>query len=149
MMQKTLQITKLKFACKTCDENKITKQPHKQNDKPELARQPQQRVHSDLCRPITPTARGGQNYIISFLDEFFSMLFTYNIRHKSDATTALKQFIADVASIGNVKEIHTDNGMEYLGQSFEAVLCERGINHTTTALTHLTRMVNQKGLGAS
>jgi len=38
-----------------------------------------------------------------------------------------------VEPIGNVKEIHTDNSMEHLGQSFEAVLCDRGIKHTTTA----------------
>jgi len=71
---------------------------------------------------------------MNFIDEFTSMLVTYNIRHKSDATTALRQFIADMAPIENVKEIHTDNGMEYLGQPFEALLGEKRIKHHYSSL---------------
>jgi len=55
----TITGAKLKIACKTCDESKITKQSHKQDHKPEPATQTLQHVHSDLCGPITPTARGG------------------------------------------------------------------------------------------
>jgi len=56
----TITGAKLIITCKTCDESKITKQPPKQDDEPELATQPLQRVHSDPCGPITPTARGRQ-----------------------------------------------------------------------------------------
>lgn len=119
--------------CHTCDESKITKQSHKEDEKATLAKKPLQRVHSDICGPITPTSKQGHNYIINFIDEYSSMLFIYTIRNKSDAIIAIKQFIADTAPIGNIKELHTDNGQEYMGHDFQTVLRNKGIKHTTTA----------------
>ena len=119
--------------CKTCKENKITKQPKSSDEYTTHAKQPLERVHKDICGPITPTSREGYKYIINFIDEHSSMLFVYFLRTKDEAYNALKQFIADVAPIGRPKEIHSDNGGEYVSQAFETVLRDNGIKHTLTA----------------
>lgn len=119
--------------CVICKENKMTKQPKSQDDEPILATKPLERVHSDIQGPIGPPSREGYRYVINFVDEYSSMLFTYSIRSKDEATSAFKRFLSVVAPIGQVKELHTDNGGEYLGQNFQSLLLDRGIKHTTTA----------------
>ena len=46
------------------------------------------------------------------------MVFVYFLCSKDEASTALKNFIADVAPIGKVLKIHSDNGAEYMGHAF-------------------------------
>ena len=119
--------------CVTCLESKSTKQTHSQDEQQPKATKPLQRVHSDVCGPISPQSRGGHHYMINFIDEYSSMMFTYPLRHKSDSHTALKQLLADVAPIGRIKEIHTDNGGEYTSSKFLEVLRDNSIRHSTTA----------------
>lgn len=119
--------------CVVCKENKMTKQPSSQDDKPTLATEALQRVHSDIQGPIGPPSREGHRYIINFVDEYSSMLFVYFLRSKDEATTAFKQFLSVTAPIGKVKELHTDNGGEYIGKDFQSILIDQGIKHTTTA----------------
>jgi transposase InsO family protein len=118
--------------CTTCTTSKMTKLPKSYDDPPTYATQPLQRVHSDLCGPIEPVSREGHKYIINFVDEYSSMLFVYFLRAKSEADKALQQFIADVAPIGSVKELHSDNGGEYMSQSFQKTLLDNQIKHSTT-----------------
>ena len=69
-------------SCKTCSQNKITVQPKSQDDTPTHATKPLQRVHTDIAGPINPTSKDGQKYIISFIDEYSSMLFLHFLRSK-------------------------------------------------------------------
>lgn len=61
------------------------------------------------------------------------MTFVYFLRSKDESHAALKQFIADVAPIRHVKEVHSNNGGEYLSKQFCYVLIENRIKQTTTA----------------
>ncbi|XP_067949474.1 uncharacterized protein [Watersipora subatra] len=83
--------------------------------------------------PINPTSKDGQKYIISFIDEYSSMLFLYFLRSKEESHRALKRFLSDVTPIGNVQEIHSDNGGEYTGTEFQNVLLDNKIKFTSTA----------------
>ena len=75
-------------------------------------------IHSDICRPIDPTSREGYKYVITFVEKFSIMIFVYPLRLKDKIHVELTKFLAEVAPIGSVKEIHTDNGGEYLSQVF-------------------------------
>ena len=119
--------------CNTCTQSKMTVQPKSQDETPIHATRPLERVHTDVAGPITPTSREGHNFIINFVDEYTSMIFVYFLRAKSESHTALKKFLSDVAPIGQVLEIHADNGGEYIGQKFQDVLMEKNIKFTTTA----------------
>ena len=119
--------------CTTCNENKATRLPKATDDAPVHATKPLQRVHTDITGPIMPISREGFKYIINFVDEYSSILFVYFLRSKDEATTALKQFLADVAPVGQPQEIHSDNGGEYVSKSFQTVLVENQIKYTSTA----------------
>ena len=122
-----------KEQCLTCQRNKMTRQPKTNDEKPIHATRPLERIHSDICGPINPKSREGYNYIINFVDEYSSMIFVYFLRSKDEASTALKNLIADVSPIGKIKEIHSDNGAEYMSKSFQKILVENGIKQTSTA----------------
>lgn len=61
------------------------------------------------------------------------MVFVYFLRSKDETIQALKKFLADIAPIGLPKEIHSDNGQEYVNQAFQEVLQSNRIKHTSTA----------------
>ena len=130
----TITQSKQSSTCTTCTANKMTKCPKIQDIPHKCAKEPLDRVHTDLCGPINPKSREGYKYIINFIDKASSMLFVYFLRTKDEAFVALKQLKADVAPIGRVKEIHSDNGGEYISKAFETVLRDNGIMHKMTAL---------------
>ena len=125
--------TSKKEPCLTCQRNKMSKLPKSNDEKPIHATHPLERIHSDICGPISPKSREGYNYIINFVDEYSSMVFVYFLRTKDEASTALKSLIADVAPIGKISEIHSDNGAEYMSKSFQKILIDNGIKQTSTA----------------
>ena len=94
----------------------MTRLPKTTDENPVHATQPLERIHSDICGPINPRSREGYNYIITFVDEYSSMIFVYFLRSKDEASTALKNLIADVSPIGKIKELHSDNGTEYMSK---------------------------------
>ena len=53
-------------------------------------------------------------------------------RSKDESSVALQWFIADIAPICKVKELHSDNEGEYLGHSNQKLLLDNNIKHTTT-----------------
>jgi transposase InsO family protein len=128
----TITQAKMNDPCMTCETNKFTRQP-KTHDTPTItATKPLERVHTDLCGPITPTSRDGHKYVINFIDEYSSMIFVYCLRSKDEAHIGLQKFLADVSPIGQPLELHSDNGGEYLSSHFQNILLDRGIKHTTT-----------------
>ena len=120
-------------SCQICLKNKITKSPKSQEEISIHDTKALCCIHSDICGPIDPPSREGYKYVINFIDEYSSMSFVYLLRQKDEAQIALKKYLAEVAPIGSVKEIHTDNGGEYLSQAFQQVLLDNQIKHTTTA----------------
>ena len=57
------------------------------------------------------------------------MVFHYFMKHKSDTTRATARFIADMAHIGSIKRLRTDNGGEYVGADFKDLLIQHSIKH--------------------
>ena len=55
----------------------MTKCPKIQDIPHKCAKEPLDRVHTDLCWPISPISREGYKYIINIIDEAFSMQFVY------------------------------------------------------------------------
>ena len=117
-----------KFFCEECCQSK---QHHAViNRKPDgRAKAPLQKVHSDLSGPITTTAKSGFKYAICFVDDYSGYVYHYFLKNKSDATIATAQFIADVAPLGSVKVLRTDDGGEYKSNEFVDLLVRNGIKH--------------------
>ena len=117
-----------------CSSCVLGKQTVNRSRKADLrAEQPMEFVHSDLSGPITPVAKDGYRYAMSFTDDYSSAIYIYFLRVKDDAVDALKQFLADCAPFGKVKRLRADNGGEYLSQEFKNVLIEREIKWESSA----------------
>lgn len=68
--------------CETCSQAKITKRPHKS-----VVRNTEllELIHSDLCEFEGILTRGGNRYIITFIDDFSKYTTIYLLKNKSDA----------------------------------------------------------------
>ena len=131
-MVSRLVIQTTSFSVTLCCRGKL---PHcAVNRKPDArALKPLDLVHSDLAGPISPVAKDGFEYAICFLDDYSGMVFHYFMKHKSDTTLATAKFIADVAHIGKIKRLRTDNGGEYMEGSFKDLLVQHSIKHERSA----------------
>lgn len=90
-------------------------------------------VHTDLAGPMNPIGQGGFQFVMMFTDDCSSAHFVYFLKHKSDAVTALKQFIADTNAVGKIKALRSDNGGEFISKEFQMVLRDNQIRHETSA----------------
>ena len=122
---------KTHFHCSSCVLGKQTVNRSSKQDP--RADTPIEFVHSDVTGPITPVAKDGYRYAITFTDDYTSTIFVYFLKLKSDSTYALKQFIADSAPYGTMKRLRTDNGGEYVSEEFKLILVEHGIKFELTA----------------
>ena len=53
-------------------------------------------VHSDLCGPLSTSARGGYEYFITFIDDYSRYGYIYLMHHKSETFEKFKEFKAEV-----------------------------------------------------
>ena len=67
------------------------------------------------------------------VDDHTGSTFMYFLKHKSDASKALKKFLADSAQYGTVKKLRADNAGEYVSDEFEGILIENKISHQSSA----------------
>jgi hypothetical protein len=80
--------------CESCLLGKITKAPFTgQSDRvSDLLGL----VHTDVCGPMSPIARGGFLYFITFTNDFSRYGYIYRMRHKSESFEKIKEFQNEV-----------------------------------------------------
>ena len=73
-------------------------------------------VHTDLCGPMSTSARRGYEYFITFIDDYSRHGYIYQMRHKSEAFDKFKEFKADVENHRgrSIKSLRSDRGGKYL-----------------------------------
>ena len=86
-------------------------------------------VHTDLCGPMSTSARGGYEYFITFTDDYSRYGYIYLMRHKSEAFEKFKEFKAEVENHRgrSIKSLRSDRGGEYLLGEFRQFLKNHGI----------------------
>ena len=117
--------------CETCIKGKFAQYRNKNPDR--KAQEVLELVHCDIAGPVDPVAKCNYKYAINFVDDKSGYIFVYLLKAKSEAPTALKQFLADSAPYGNVKCVRSDNALEFTGNEFESILRERGVKHEFSA----------------
>ena len=129
---------KSEFHCEPCVLGKQTQFVSKKTASRATA--PLEYVSSDVCGPIDPVSSDGFRYVVSFVDNYSGFIFIYMCKLKSDVTSCLKKFLADISPVGkikcmldisgvDIKKIRTDGGGEYMGGQFKQVLLENSIKH--------------------
>ena len=98
------------------------------------ANQVGQLIHSDVCGPMQTSTPGGARYFISFKDDFSGWRVVYFLKNKSEVEDYFKKYVNQLrGETGNhVNTLRSDNGGEFMGQSFQIWLQHKGIRHETS-----------------
>ena len=86
-------------------------------------------IHTDVCRPLSTTARGDFSYFVTFTDDFSRYGYVYLMKYKSKTFEKFKEFNNEVQNqLGKcIKAIRSNRGGEHLSQEFDQHLNECGI----------------------
>ena len=122
---------KTNFDCDVCTLGKLAQFRNRTPDA--RASAPLELVHTDLAGPISPVARDGFRYAISFIDDYSGVIFLYFLKQKSDTVAATERFLADAAPYGEVKRLRSDNGTEYTSKEFQSLCVRNRIKHEQSA----------------
>ncbi|CAI7804243.1 unnamed protein product [Closterium sp. NIES-53] len=120
-------------SCPTCLETKFTKFSFSSGTGP--AKAPLALVHMDVVGPTRAPSLSGSRYYLTIVDDHTRAVWVYPLKTKGEVAAAvLKEWMprAQRESGHKVKVIRTDNGGEFIGADFEAVLKEKGIQHQLT-----------------
>ena len=104
--------------CEDCLLGKMTKTPF--TGFPERASDLLELIHTDVCGPMSSTARGGFQYFITFTDDLSRYGYVYLMRHKSESFEKFKEFQNEVENQRGkkIKALRSDRGGEYLSHEF-------------------------------
>jgi hypothetical protein len=80
--------------CEACLMGKMTKAPF--IGFPERAADLLELIHTDVCGPMSMTARGGFQYFITFTDDFSRYGYVYLMKHKYETFEKFKEFQNEV-----------------------------------------------------
>ena len=75
-------------------------------------------VHTDICGPFPTTSWNGQQYFITFIDDYSRYSYLYLLHEKSQSLDVFKSLKAKVElQLGKkIKAIKSDRGGEYYGR---------------------------------
>ena len=93
-----------------------------------------ERVHSDVCGPMSNKFIGGATYMITFTDDYTRCSSVYFMKHKSEALDKFRDYLASVEGERGerVGILHADNGGEYVSRGFKTFLRDNRIKLETT-----------------
>ena len=75
-------------------------------------------IHTDICGPFPTPSWNGQQYFISFIDDYFRYAYLYLIHDKSQSLDMFKYFKVEVENQLNkrIKNVRFDRDGEYYGK---------------------------------
>lgn len=88
-------IENLKCVCEICTIRKQARLTF-QKGFSRRAKAPLELVHTDICAPLEPISLGGNQYFITFIDDYSRKLWVYMLKEKSAMFYTFKQFKARV-----------------------------------------------------
>ncbi|GJV47621.1 retrovirus-related pol polyprotein from transposon TNT 1-94 [Tanacetum coccineum] len=143
-------LPKLKFEkdhlCSACAMIKSKKQSHK--PKSEDANQEKlYLLHMDLCRPMRVASINREKYILIIVDDYSRFIWVKFLASKDEAPNFMFKFLKMIQVRLNtpVRNIHTDNGTEFVNQTLRSYYENVGISHETLVMRSLQQMVSLKG----
>lgn len=128
--------------CEICIEGKQTAGSH--NHARERAKRPLERVHSDLCGPISPMTQDGKKYILTFIDDFTHFTVAFGLKSKDEVLHYIKLYEAMASSRFSERIccFRCDNGREFVNREVNAFFEEKGIKYELT----IPRVPEQNGV---
>lgn len=123
-----------KLLCEPCITAKQTREPFKPRSDSKRASRPLEIVHSDVCGKITPVSWDGNEYFVSFTDDYTHVSVVYLMKTKDQVLDCLKEYEAMAsAHFGSkISRLRTDNGGEYSGRAIKEFCRSKGIRMEKT-----------------
>ncbi|KAL6983665.1 hypothetical protein U1Q18_052612 [Sarracenia purpurea var. burkii] len=86
-------------------------------------------IHSDMWGPSPVTTFSGHRYCVAFIDDHFRYTWIYLLKRKSDVFPLFTQFLHMIKTQFNtiIRDIRSDNGGEYISDTFRDQLTQEGI----------------------
>ena len=94
-----------------------------------------EKVHSDICGPITPETLSKRRYFVSFIDDKTRWATVKLLTSRDQVLTAFTDYlIEEERQLGTtLKRLHSDNAKEYKSEEFKGQLAQKGIISTYSA----------------
>ncbi|GJR98007.1 retrovirus-related pol polyprotein from transposon TNT 1-94 [Tanacetum coccineum] len=130
-------LPKLKFEkdhlCSTCAMSKSKKQSHKPKSK-DTIQEKLYLLHMDLYRPMRVKSVNGKKYILVIEDDYSRFIWVKFLASKDEAHDFIIKFLKmiQVRFNATVRNIHTDNGTEFVNQTLRSYYESVGISHETS-----------------
>lgn len=102
------------------------------------ATRPFQKVHLDLCGPISISGLGNKRYFLLMTDDYSRFRWVTCLHSKDQTFSVVEQFFAATANqySSTISELHCDNGTEFVKKQFQDFLAEKGCRMVTSAPSH-------------
>lgn len=99
------------------------------------AKAPLEIVHSDVCGPMQTPSLAGNQYFLTFIDDFTRKTWIYFLKNKSEVFEKFQNFKALMENQSglHIKVLRTDRGGEYISKEFLRFCRENGIHKQFTA----------------
>ncbi|GJU70881.1 retrovirus-related pol polyprotein from transposon TNT 1-94 [Tanacetum coccineum] len=142
-------LPKLKFEkdhlCSACVMGKSKKQSHKPKSE-DTNQEKLYLLHMDLCGPMRVASVNGKKYILVIVDDYSRFTWVKFLASKDEAPDFIIKFLKmiQVRLNATVRNIHTDNGTEFVNQTLRDYYEQVGISHETSVELH-NKMVLLKG----
>ncbi|GJT44112.1 retrovirus-related pol polyprotein from transposon TNT 1-94, partial [Tanacetum coccineum] len=91
-------------------------------------------LHMDLCGPMRVASVNGKKYILVIVDDYSWFTWVKFLASKDEALDFIIKFLKmiQVRLIAPVRNIHTDNGTEFVNQTLRDYYEKVGISHETS-----------------
>eukprot|EP00173_Palmaria_palmata_P005501 Plantae.Rhodophyta-Palmaria_palmata.ctg9910.p1 GENE.Plantae.Rhodophyta-Palmaria_palmata.ctg9910~~Plantae.Rhodophyta-Palmaria_palmata.ctg9910.p1 ORF type:complete len:257 (-),score=26.19 Plantae.Rhodophyta-Palmaria_palmata.ctg9910:74-796(-) len=144
-----------KGVCEVCQRGKQPRMPFgKTNQRKDYL--PGEKLHTDLCGPISPTSEDRYSYVLTLTDDASRLTYVKTLRAKSETATEIENFvIATERQNGwKLKVLRSDRGGEFVNSTVGNFLKARGIKAELTPpyspqMNGVAERVNRTLLGRS
>ncbi|GJT58254.1 retrovirus-related pol polyprotein from transposon TNT 1-94 [Tanacetum coccineum] len=133
----TRDLSKLKFEkdhlCSTCAMGKSKKQSHKPKSE-DINQEKLYLLHMDLCGPMRVASINGKNYILVIVDDYSRFTWMKFLASKYEALDFIIKFrkMIQVRLNTPVRNIHTDNGTEFVNKTLCSYYKSIGTSNETS-----------------
>ena len=124
--------------CEECQLGKAKKLPHREKEQQIINEERASGsrkgvIHSDLMGPVK-SSLGGCQYVLTYICSQTEYSTVYLLKNKSEQFSFFKEFRAEYEKQNDVKlkELRSDNGLEYCSNEFQTYLKVAGIKHRTS-----------------
>lgn len=138
-LHKNFGKSKTNHFCEECHLCKSKKFPHKEKsqkliDEEKNSGMKEGVIHSDLMGPMRKNSMSGCRYVLTYICGHTEYSYVYLLKSKSEQALRFKEFKAlyERQTGLKLKELRSDNGLEYFSSDFSSYLKNEGIKHQTS-----------------